>query len=181
MRYDCSMRSDAVPDPPELSDGVIRLRRRGLKDTASIAAASQDSESRRWLTDPPRPDEDPRASLERVDEAFTSGRSAPLVIADALTDDALGLVNVQFRDDRLATLAYSVFPGARGRGIAGRAVALVSTWGFAELGLTELRLEIDPDNFSSRRVAEKSGWTLLEGVTSSEGGLVFRRPAPGRL
>ena len=85
---------------------------------------------------------------------------------------------MQFRDDRLATLAYSVFPGARGRGIAGRAVALISTWCFTDLGLAELRLEIDPANHSSRRVAEKGGWVLMAGVTSSEGELVFRWDAP---
>lgn len=128
------MRSDAVPDPPELSDGRVSLRLRRVDDAASIA--------------------------------------------DAVTDAPLGLVNVQFRDDRLATLAYSVFPEARGRGIAGRAVALISTWCFTDLGLAELRLEIDPANHSSRRVAEKGGWVLMAGVTSSEGELVFRRDAP---
>jgi RimJ/RimL family protein N-acetyltransferase len=168
------MRTSPVPDPPPLSDGVVTLRRRRTTDVRAQAEAAHDPETSRWLDDtPPDPDADPAISLRRTADSFAAGRSATLTVADATTDEPLGLVNVQFRSDALATLAYSVFPAARGRGIAGRAVALARSWGFGGLGLEELRLEIDPANTSSRRVAEKAGWTLLADELTDRGEQVF--------
>lgn len=168
------MRTSPVPDPPPLSDGVVSLRRRRTTDVRSQAEAAHDPETARWLDDtPPDPDADPTISLRRTAANFATGRSATLTVADATTDEPLGLVNVQFRSDALATLAYSVFPAARGRGIAGRAVELARTWAFGALALEELRLEIDPANTASRRVAEKSGWTLLPDERTDRGEQVF--------
>jgi RimJ/RimL family protein N-acetyltransferase len=81
------------------------------------------------------------------------------VIADGPTDQPIGLINVQFRDDQVATIAYSVFPGHRGQGVAPRAVRLAAGWAFSDLGLSELRFEIDPGNLPSVRVTRKCGFT----------------------
>jgi RimJ/RimL family protein N-acetyltransferase len=124
-----------------------------------ICAASHDPDTRRWLSDPPMDDEARAASMARVAEAFRTGRSAPLVIADGPTDQPIGLINVQFRDDQVATIAYSVFPGHRGQGVAPRAVRLAAGWAFSDLGLSELRFEIDPGNLPSVRVTRKCGFT----------------------
>ena len=130
---------------------VVRLRKE--PDVAAIAAASHDPETRRWLTDGPMDDEARRTSMARVEEAWRSGKSAPLVIADAGTDEPVGLINLQFGDS--TTVAYSVFPAHRGGGIAPRALRLVSDWAFAGLGLNRLLLEADEANAASLRVAEK--------------------------
>jgi RimJ/RimL family protein N-acetyltransferase len=130
---------------------VVRLRKES--DVAAIAAASHDPETRRWLTDRPMDDEARRTSLARVEEAWRRGKSAPLVIADAGTDEPVGLINLQFGDS--TTVAYSVFPAYRGRGIAPRALRLVSDWAFADLGMNRLLLEADEANAASLRVAEK--------------------------
>jgi hypothetical protein len=107
------LRSDAVPDPPELPDGRVSLRLRRVDDAASIAAAARDAQSRHWLADRPPEDEDPHAALDRVREAFRSGRSAPLVIADAVTDAPLGLINaVQSQPRSRASRAAAVRLGA---------------------------------------------------------------------
>ena len=65
--------------------------------------------------------------------AFRSGTAAPLVIANAQTDERLGLINLQFRTDDAAGIAYSAFPDWRGQGIAGRSVQLVARWATEEL------------------------------------------------
>ena len=182
------MRAIQPPAVP-LTDGTVCLRYRRVSDLDAIAAASYDPETRRWLTDPPVDDEARAASMARVAEAFRSGRSAPLVIADEATGQPVGLINVQFRDDQVATIAYSVFPGHRGQGVAPRAVRLAAGWAFADLGLAELLLEIDPGNLASVRVARKCGFAPAgrtpDGEQGGPGGgkLVFAirkdEPRPG--
>jgi RimJ/RimL family protein N-acetyltransferase len=114
------------------------------------------------------------SSLDRVAAAFRSGTAAPLVIADARTDEPVGLINLQFQNDDVASIAYSVFPGRRGEGIAGRSVDLVVEWATEELKVTELLLEIDTANRSSIRVAEKCGFVpASRGARTDEGKAIF--------
>jgi RimJ/RimL family protein N-acetyltransferase len=169
------------PPAAPLTDGAVCLRGRRVADLGAIRAASHDPETRRWLDDPPMDDEAEAASMARVAEAFRTGRSAPLVIADAGTGQPVGLINVQFRGDRTATIAYSVFAEHRGRGVAPRAVRLAASWAFDRLGLSELRLEIDPGNLASVRVAEKCGFAPA-GRQPGDGKLVFaaRRGEPAQ-
>jgi RimJ/RimL family protein N-acetyltransferase len=155
------------PPTAPFVDGVVAVRMRRAADLDAIAAASHDPETRRWLSDEPMDDEASRTSMARVEEAWHSGRATPLVIADAVTDEPVGVINLQFRDDNLATVAYSVFPGSRGRGIAPRAVQLVAEWALGEVGLTQLRLEADEANAASVRVAEKSGFQRIDSRTET--------------
>lgn len=180
------MRSTAIPSlAGPLSDGIVLLRCRRACDLDAISAASYDPETRRWLTDPPMDAQARAASMQRVAEAFRTGRSAPLVIADGENNEPIGLINLQFRDDHVATIAYSVFPAHRGKGVAARAVRLMTEWAFGPLGLTELLLEIDPKNVASVRVAEKCGFEPAEPGADGNGKLVFAArkremgPAPG--
>ncbi|MBM7786291.1 GNAT family N-acetyltransferase [Tenggerimyces flavus] len=133
------------------------MRLRVVGDLDAIAAASRDEETRRWLDDEPMDEAARASSMERVEAAWRSGTSAPMIVADARTDEAMGLVNLQVREDGTA-IAYSVFPSHRGKGVAPRAVELVTGWALEELGLTELLLEANQDNVASIRVAEKCGF-----------------------
>jgi RimJ/RimL family protein N-acetyltransferase len=78
-------------------------------------------------------------------------------------------------------LISTLFPAHRGKGVAPRAVRLMAEWAFGPLGLTELLLEIDPQNVASVRVAEKCGFEpadqspTREPDTRSAGKLVFVR------
>ncbi len=58
--------------------------------------------------------------------------------------------NVQF--------GYWVKREARGRGVATRALRLLSRWAVAELGAARLQLVTEPENDASQRVAEKAGF-----------------------
>ena len=81
------------------------------------------------------------------------------MIAAAADDRPLGLLNVQFGDDAdVAGLAVSVFPPARGRGVAARALRLGATWGLRELGLERVFAEAAVDNEASIRAIEKAGF-----------------------
>jgi RimJ/RimL family protein N-acetyltransferase len=159
-----------TPPAAPLGDGVVVVRLRRVADLDAIAAASHDPETRRWLEDTPMDAEARRASMRRVEAAWRSGEAAPLVIADAGTDEPVGIINLQFRNDAPATVAYSVFPGHRGRGIAPRAVQLLADWAFRDLRLTRLLLEADEANAASIRVAEKCGFRRIGSRTE---------PSPG--
>ena len=54
-------------------------------------------------------------------------------------------------------IGYLVAAEARGQGIAGRSVALLTRWGFDELGLERIELRIDTENAASARVARAGG------------------------
>jgi RimJ/RimL family protein N-acetyltransferase len=129
---------------------------RRAEDVPLIAAASHDPETRRRMEDEPMTPERERSSLARTEEQWRSGAAAPFVIADASSDRALGLVNLQFGED--ATLAVSVFPAERGRGIASRAMRLAAKWGLRELGLHRVVAEAAADNVASIRAIEKAGF-----------------------
>jgi RimJ/RimL family protein N-acetyltransferase len=129
---------------------------RRAEDIPLIAAASRDPETRRRLDDEPLTPDRERETIARAEEQWRSGSGAPFVIADAGDDRALGLVNLQFGED--VTVAVSVFPEERGRGIASRAMRLAATWGLRELGLRRVVAEAAADNVASIRAIEKAGF-----------------------
>jgi RimJ/RimL family protein N-acetyltransferase len=129
------------------------------RDVAAVAQASHDPETLRRLDDEPLTPESSRGSVERAEQQWSRGTGAPFVIADASDDRALGLLNLQFGDDEeVATLAVSVFPDARGRGIAAKALRLGALWGLRELGLARVGAEAAADNHASIRAIEKAGF-----------------------
>lgn len=128
-------------------------------DVPAIAEAAQDPETRRRLDDEPLTPERRRELVARAQEQWRTGAGAPFVIADAADDRPIGLLNLQLGDDKaVAGLAVSVFPEARGRGVASRALRLAATWGLAELGLQRVFAEAAADNAASIRAIEKAGF-----------------------
>ena len=127
-------------------------------DVSAIAEASHDPETRRRLNDEPLTQNRQRGSVSRTEEQWRMGAGAPFVIADVGDDLPLGLLNLQLVNDEVAGLAVSVFPGARGRGIAARALRLAATWGLRELGLQRVFAEAAADNEASIRAIEKAGF-----------------------
>src|SRR5437763_1616923 len=100
-----------------------------------------------------------RETVARTEQQWETGRAAPFVIADARDDRPLGLLNLQLREDEeVANLAVSVFPEARGRGIASRALRLGALWGLRDLGLARVAAEAAVDNHASIRAIEKAGF-----------------------
>ena len=126
---------------------------------AAIVQASRDPETQRRLNDQPLTLERQQESLARAEQQWLRGAGAPFVIADAADDQPLGLLNLQFGDDEeVANLAVSVFPEARGRGVATKALRLGALWGLRELGLARVAAEAAADNHASIRAIEKAGF-----------------------
>jgi RimJ/RimL family protein N-acetyltransferase len=149
----------------------VALRLRTEQDFDAITAGQQDPSILRWLSDAPMPEDLPHLSVERTIDQWSSGRGAPFVMSDFKSSVPLGLINLRFETDTEALVAYSVFPYARGRGVAPRAVALITSWAFPTLGLARVTLEADRANSASIRVAEKSGfhWIRDRAGTEEEG------------
>jgi RimJ/RimL family protein N-acetyltransferase len=124
----------------------------------------------RFTIDVPHPytADDARRFIDLCARAWDERRRAPFAIAEAATGAGLGLIDLHlFRDDAtLASVGYWVGPHARGRGAATRALRLVASWAFAELGIERLQLTTHPDNVASQRVAERAGFTR-EGLLRS--------------
>jgi RimJ/RimL family protein N-acetyltransferase len=128
-------------------------------DVPVIAEASHDPETRLRLNEEPLTPDRQGDSVSRAQEQWRTGTGAPFVIADAADDRPLGLLNLQFGDDEeVAGLAVSVFPQARGRGVASKALRLGAIWGLRQLGLHRVFAEAAADNLASIRAIEKAGF-----------------------
>ena len=130
-----------------------------------IRAVYSEPDIRRWMgwDDRPPDEAEARANIERAARAWQEGTWAVFRIADAATDEVVGGVNLRFADHDIAEISYFLRASARGRGFATRAVRLATRWAFDELGIERIELRVHPDNASSRRVAERAGFSL-EGV-----------------
>ena len=71
-------------------------------------------------------------------------------------------MNRSTRDATAGSIGYWLLAGARGRGLATRAVRLISDWAIEDLGIKRLRLFTEPANERSQRVAERSGFRRIE-------------------
>ena len=70
-------------------------------------------------------------------------------------------------DAGAAEISYWVLPQARGRRVAQRALAAVTTWAFEVVGLHRIEISHSTQNQASCRVAERAGYRA-EGVKRSE-------------
>ena len=142
----------------DLADGVVRLRRLEDGDVAAIAAACVDPEIARFTTEIPQPytEEDARAYVAFAATEWVTGQRRPFAIAAAGDGAFFGVIDVRLCE--VGSIGYWVAPSARGRGVATRALALLSRWAVTEGGVERLELTTHPENIASQRVAEKCGF-----------------------
>jgi RimJ/RimL family protein N-acetyltransferase len=146
---------------PTLRDGGLVLRPKVPGDADALTAACQDPEIQRWTFVPSpytRADADHYIALSEQEAA--AGTAVHLVAVDAEDGRVLGSFSIMEldREPGYGEIGYWVAAEARGRGIATRAVRLLTDWGRAELGLTRLEILPHKDNEASKRVAEKAGY-----------------------
>ena len=100
-----------------------------------------------------------RGWIERYEDGWSDGSRAGFAIVgrDGTPLGFAAIVDLDL-ERREGEIGYMVAPAARGRGIAPRAVDLLTGWGFDELGLIRLELRIDVENPASERVAERTGY-----------------------
>src|SRR5712692_2186285 len=138
---------------PRLDDGVVSLRPPEAGDVDAIVAACQDPEIPRW-TRVPSP-YTRRHAVEFVDRSagmWAQATDAAFVIVDAESDDVLGAMGVHRLggEDCGPEVGYWLKREARGRGVATRALRLLTGWACGELA-TRVVLQADVRNAASRR------------------------------
>jgi len=156
---------------PRLDDGVVTLRPPSAADVDAITEACQDPEIPRW-TRVPSPYTRAHAVdfVERSVRTWDRGSDAPFVIVDAESGALLGAIGVHRfgGEDDGPEVGYWVERGARGRGIATRALRLVSDWVCRDVGV-RLMLQADVRNTASRRVAENARFRYVREAKAPEG------------
>jgi RimJ/RimL family protein N-acetyltransferase len=134
-----------------LETDEIRLRLLTEEDVPAIAEACQDPEIPRWTPVPsPYTEADAR-------EFIQSAPNARAIVASQ-TDELLGTIGWRWVEGNVQ-IGYWIKRDARGRGVATRALRLISGWAIDELGADRVQLIAEPENVASQRVAEKAGFT----------------------
>jgi RimJ/RimL family protein N-acetyltransferase len=131
-----------------------------------VLTALNDPQIARYSLRPPPADLDAaRAWITNCNQGWRDGKNLGFAVHDAVTGELLGEVSLGYLDPlfRLASIGYWTMPDARGKGVASRAVAVVTRWGFQALGLHRIDLGHAVGNLASCRVAEKNGFRR-EGV-----------------
>ncbi len=152
-----------------ISDGEIAIRIHASSDIPAIVAACQDPEIPRWTRVPDHYEEtEARGWLEQESLGRSLGELLGLVVVDPVDGRLLGSVGIVHLDPQegRCELGYWVAREARGRGLATRAVRMLSAWIFDNLSADRIEIHAEPDNTASRRVAERAGFTF-EGVLRS--------------
>lgn len=150
-----------LPEPP-LTDGIVTLRPLLDADMPEVAAWGQDPLLVRWSGVPVDQTADrARAFFRRAEEARQAGLMVALAIVDPQSDRVLGSCDVRRPDPFdlcIGELGYVLVASARGRGVATRAVRLLTEWSFAELGMQRVQALVHPENPASARVLERAGF-----------------------
>jgi RimJ/RimL family protein N-acetyltransferase len=127
------------------------LRELRADDAPSYAAAFVDDPHLGRLigteTDPTT-EEEAAEWIAQVASRPAEGRGMVFAITDSSGEPFLGCAIVHSLDERhrRAELGIWLVPGARGRGVAKRALRLMIRWAFSALDLQRLELTTTPDN-----------------------------------
>jgi RimJ/RimL family protein N-acetyltransferase len=155
---------------PALADDAIALEPLAEALAPEFAwVLDGDADTDRFTLIPSRPDGKFLTTwLRRYERGWENGSCAGFAVRDGATGAAIGFAAFVQLDleKQQGEIGYVVDAEARGRGAAGRAVVLLTSWGFGELGLERIELRIDPANEPSARVARRSGYRL-EGTLRS--------------
>jgi len=158
----------APPDPP-LADELIVLEPLDATHVTSMRPLGDDDDVARFTPLPsPLDHETAREWVERYVVGWREGTLGGFAVRSADEGVFLGFIGIVRYDapGRTAEVGYIVAPEARGRGVAARALGLLTAWCLDGLGLERVELRIDPANLPSIRLAERLAYSR-EGVLRS--------------
>ena len=150
-----------------MQDGDLRLEPLEKAHLDGLAGLGRDPDVQRFTYVPsPWVEGFERTWLERYDQS--DGTRAGFAIVDLESGEFLGMAALVWVDmeARQAEAGYIVAPVARGRGVAVRALRLLTDWALNDLSLERVELKITVENEPSIRVAERAGF-VREGVLRS--------------
>jgi RimJ/RimL family protein N-acetyltransferase len=154
----------AVPDRFEI-EGPFVARALEEQDISVVAPAFHDPGIGGENGMPPFDEEELRTVLrERIPDLRARGVLFPYVIEDTSDGSILGGITLRHFDPMrgVVEVGYWLFPEARGKGLATRAVRAVAREVFAS-GLWRIEAHVRIGNDASERVLERAGFTR-EGV-----------------
>ena len=159
-------------DPVEIRGRGVRLRAFRDSDVGRIVEACSDARTSYWLVSMPRPyrSDNALAYLEATAEMAARGTGLAWCIADPKDDRCLGSISLDGLGgySQRGEIGYWAHPDARGRGVVGEAVRLV-TGHAKESGLAaSLLIRCASSNTASRRVAEGAGYREIGIQPASE-------------
>jgi RimJ/RimL family protein N-acetyltransferase len=152
--------------PAPIADGAIALVPLAAEHLAPLQAIGNDPLVQRFTRVPdPFGSDEAEWWLGLYDQGWEDGSRAGFAIVDSHGGTFLGLIAfVALRlEGREAEVGYIVAPEARGRGVAVRALSLLTRWGFDELGLARIELRAELTNPASLKVAERCDY-VREGI-----------------
>jgi len=161
-------------EQPTLTDGTVTLRP-WRDDDIEPAAAGHDDDIDYWFGNAESPTVEAQREIVRGwRERAASGDFASFVIEEATTGGPAGVVEVRRIADRGVELSWWLYAGRRGRGLATRAVRVVTDWALTGAdqggwGATRVQARVEPGNKASMRVATRAG-LRQEGVQRVEPG-----------
>jgi RimJ/RimL family protein N-acetyltransferase len=135
-----------LPFPtPSLTDGVIELRVWLPGDVGFVVEACQDPEVSRYSPVIPFPytEADALGWFETHQPTQLAGDGIDFAVCEVRTGQPLGAISFNKINGSLdsAEVGYWLARWARGHGYMTRAVRLLASWGFDDLGLARLELE----------------------------------------
>ena len=143
----------------------VVLRAPREDDVPALVEGCRDPLTKRFTARVPDPygPEEARAFVALCASTREAGEEWHVAIADARTDELLGMTGVHHIDREAGDgyAGYWVGPRHRGRGVATAALRLVVAAARDELGLRRLQLQADVDNPASHRVAEAAGFVRV--------------------
>ncbi|MFE1953966.1 GNAT family N-acetyltransferase [Streptomyces sp. NPDC059524] len=145
-----------------LGSGDLTLRPWEPADAAVLPALMDDDALRRWTTH--RVTDTAGARRWIAEQNASRGMGERFCFAVVADGEVAGhaVVKRPGGTGPVAEVGYWIGAPARGRGLAGRAVALLTDWVFTTPALTRVQLIHNEGNPASCRVAEKAGFALTE-------------------
>ena len=160
--------------PVTLFDEAVVLRPWISSDATFMVEASRDPAIERYNGPVPASAADAVAVIERIQESWRTlevdgdPTGAAFAIVDAALGEPVGMCGIDdWSSTDVAQFGYWLAAGARGRGLATRAVTLMTGWLF-DLGAARVFLTIQSDNAASAAVARRAGFTY-EGTLRADG------------
>lgn len=148
-----------------VSDDLVGLRPFEPTDADAIAAACQDPEIIRWTSIPsPYNIDYARLFVTLCDTWRDEGSAFHFAIVDRRDGSFGGSIGLDAVRQPPAQVGYWVAPWARRRGLASRALQLVTTWALQDLRLDAVELVTKIGNEPSERVATNAGYEFVEEV-----------------
>ena len=138
----------------------LRLRPMAPKDIDGFVHSLNDWDIQQWLTAPPFPYESGHgdAYLAIVSANHATSHPTVFVIAEAASDDAIGVASVDIGADGTGELGYWLARSHWGCGLMKEAVAALLDHAKGHPALHRLVAVTDPRNFRSQRVLETCGF-----------------------